>query len=307
MLLVLAAFLLTATALVRSVQRYGAIAGMGAWQALQHPPGEPARRWRNVALALALPIAMGLATLLNEMELLSRPALRFTLGLGAVLFVGALTMIVSSEQAKPRAVADRARLRTAVVVLVLWGVVCAVAGQAAEETALAAKWADAATLRARLYARQGASLEPFSANDLPAHAVYLFRLQPDSVLIASRVSDFPLIETLAETAAGDAGRTRRMASVLLQTNPGMSRDRALALGRTIQNGALVPRSAYVGEALQRYSVIKFGLNGAVYEVGFSYADERREIHQALVPYAAATLALTLLLSLEAMVARCRSS
>ena len=55
----------------------------------------------------------------------------------------------------------------------------------------------------------------------------------------------------------------------------------------------------------RHIVVRFGLDGAIYEVGFSFQAERQEIHAALLPFALGTVAIGLLLGGEALIAAYR--
>lgn len=304
MIVVLAAFLFTLVALVRGVQLHAADAGSGGWQALRAPPTRLARLWRNLALALMIPIMLGIATFLRTLEILSSIGLYLVLGLGVVLFVGALTVSLASAWRGDWPIAARTRLWVATVVLVLWGCTTAVVGRAFERSVTAAYIADALTIRALMYQR-AASGSALQVEDLPARIAYLWRRHPDRALIVSREPDLSLLALLDDRAAADHKSTGRMVSALLRNNPVLSRDQALVQRPAIRTGTVRRHEVFLGQSQPRYETISFGLGGAFYEAGFNYQAKRQEIHAALLPFALGTIALGLLLGGEALIAAYR--
>lgn len=303
MVVVLISFLFALIALLRGARSQAEIAGVGAWQALRAPPAGLARLWRNMALALLIPILMGIATLLRNLELLSSFGLLLVLGLGAITFVATMTGSLATAWGIDWPAAARRRLLAATAVLALWGCVTTVAGESVERAVIGARLADGLAARA-LFHERGGDNPPISAADLPPRVVYIFRRWPDRALIVSRDQDFPLLAMLDDRATLDHVSAQRSASSLVRNNPALSRDQALAQSRLIhiQSRIALPGNIYLASVQQRYTSVRFGLDGAIYEVGFSDEAEREEIHAALLPFALGTVAIGLVLGGEALIA-----
>lgn len=304
MVVVLMAFLFALIALLCGARSHAETAGVGAWQALRAPPAGLARLWRNLALALFIPMLMGIATLLRNLELLSSYGLFLVMGLGAITFVGTMTGSLATAWGIDWPAVARRRLLVATAVLALWGCVTTIAGQSVERAVMETRLADGLTTRALMY-QQGADDPITLAEDLPEGVAYLFRRWPNRALIVSRERDFPLMAMLDDRARGDHNSAQRTASSLLRNNPALSRDQALAQSRLIyiQGRTVLPANVYLlDSAQQRYTIVRFGLDGAIYEIGFSYHAERQEIHAALLPFALGTVAIGLVLGGEALIA-----
>ncbi|NWF78677.1 MAG: hypothetical protein HXY37_01365 [Chloroflexi bacterium] len=306
MVVVLISFLFALTALLRGAQRHAATLGVRAWQALCSPPAGLARLWRNMALALLIPMLMGIATLLRNLELLSSYGMHLVLGLGAISFVATMTGSLATAWGIAWPAIARRRLLVATAVLALWGCVTTVAGETVERAVIEAGLADGLASRA-LIDQHGTDNAAILAADLPEDVVYIFRRWPGRALIVSRERDFPLMAMLDDRATLDHILTQRSASSLVRNNPALSRDQALAQSRLINPQSRITHQVniFLDSAQQRYIVVRFGLDGAIYEVGFSFQAERQEIHAALLPFALGTVAIGLLLGGEALIAAYR--
>ncbi len=289
-LIVLVAFVGVMFVLLHQAVRRSGPAGRGGWRGLVWPQGASARTFRDLALALCIPVVLAAATILRDALFLRPRFFYLFLSIGLSLFVLALAVVYHRTASSTM---RRLGQWTSGILMLILGVIAVVGSSS--EAAISTTYTDTRIReleQVRLFLTDHGDMLDNAA--IPPAMAYVAVLQPVMRVIFARDPGLPpAIFTPLKPISRWSIEER--AHHLQRSNPTLDLDQARAIAhREAQLREAAQLRGARGGSLTQYQAYRFWQNGKMYEVGFSYQYYRYHLHQRLAPYTWAMAGATVL-------------